>query len=104
LFRLPSHLEAPACMPPLAAAETAELLAALTPPKRERPLIAVIGINDATETTDYLMPTGNRRRANVADVELLATGLGPVQLFPALTVLPDATISDFDARHPDGAD
>jgi hypothetical protein len=24
----------------------------------QRPLIAIIGINDATETTDYLMPYG----------------------------------------------
>ena len=31
------------------------MLDALKPAKRERPLIAVIGINDATETTDYLM-------------------------------------------------
>jgi hypothetical protein len=27
-----------------------------------------------------------------------------VRLFPALTVLPDATLRDFDVRHPDGAD
>ena len=34
------------------------MVAALKPPKRQRPLIAIIGINDATETTDYLMPYG----------------------------------------------
>ena len=33
-------------------------IAALKPPKRQRPLIAIIGINNATETTDYLMPYG----------------------------------------------
>ena len=49
-------------------------MCALKPPKRQRPVIAVIGINDATETTDYLMPTGILRRADVADVLLLATG------------------------------
>jgi len=81
-----------------------DLTAALQPPKRKRPLIAVIGINDATEITDYLMPAGILRRANVADVELLATAPGPLHLFPALTVLPDATIGDFDTRHPEGAD
>ena len=37
-------------------------------------MVAVIGINDATETTDYLMPTGILRRADVADVMMLATG------------------------------
>jgi putative intracellular protease/amidase len=84
--------------------EADAMLAALKPPKRQRPLIAVIGINDATETTDYLMPYGVLRRADVADVTLLATNPGSVKLFPALTVEPDATTAEFDARHPDGAD
>jgi putative intracellular protease/amidase len=90
--------------PPIERSETEALLAALKPPKRQRPLIASIGINDATETTDYLMPYGILRRADVADVMLLATQRGPVTLFPALTVQPDATVAEFDARHPDGAD
>jgi hypothetical protein len=38
--------------------EADALLTALKPPKRRRPLIAIVGINDATETTDYLMPAG----------------------------------------------
>ena len=80
------------------------MLASLRPTKRERPLVAVIGINDATETTDYLVPTGILRRADVADVMMLATRPGPVQLYPALKVEPDATITEFDANHPDGAD
>jgi putative intracellular protease/amidase len=84
--------------------ETAATLAALKPPKRERPVIAVIGINDATETNDYVMPTGILRRADVADVMLVATGPGPVKLYPALTVEPDTTVAEFDSRHPDGAD
>jgi putative intracellular protease/amidase len=84
--------------------EVRATLAALKPPKRERPVIAIIGVNDATETTDYLMPAGILRRADVADVVLLATGPGAVKLYPALTVQPDATIAAFDARHPEGAD
>jgi transcriptional regulator GlxA family with amidase domain len=67
-------------------------------------LIAIIGINDGTETTDYLMPYGILRRAGIADVVALATGPGPVRLYPALTVAADATIAEFDARHPEGAD
>jgi putative intracellular protease/amidase len=90
--------------PPIGQEEADALLAALKPPKRQRPIIAVIGINDATEATDYLMPYGILQRADVADVELLATQPGPVTLFPALTVQPHATITDFDDRHPDGAD
>lgn len=89
--------------PPVPQAEADAMLASLKP-RRERPLVAVIGINDATETTDYLMPTGILRRADVADVMMLATGLGPVQLYPALRFEPDATVAAFDAAHPQGAD
>jgi transcriptional regulator GlxA family with amidase domain len=79
-------------------------LEALRPVKRQRPVIAVIGINDATETADYVMPLGILRRADVADVLALSTGSGPVKLYPALRVQPDATITQFDARYPEGAD
>ncbi|WP_199259454.1 DJ-1/PfpI family protein [Paracoccus binzhouensis] len=90
--------------PPVPQAEAQAMLAALKPPKRPRPLIAVVGLNDATETTDYLMPAGVLRRAGIADVVMLATGPGPVRLYPALAALPDATLAEFDARHPEGAD
>ena len=103
IFLLPPA-PAVAAPPPIAAEETAATLAALKPPKRARPLIAVIGINDATETTDYLLPAGILRRSGVADVAMLATGPGPVRLYPALAVQPDATIAAFDAKHPEGAD
>jgi putative intracellular protease/amidase len=90
--------------PPVPQAETDALLAALKPPKRTRPLVAVVSLNDATETTDYLMPTGILRRADIADVVTLSTKPGPVQLYPALTVEADATIEVFDAQHPEGPD
>jgi putative intracellular protease/amidase len=103
ILSLPPPPAAPTA-PPLAEGEAEAILNALKPPKRQRPAIAIVGINDATETTDYLMPYGVLRRANVADVVLLATRPGPVRLYPALTVEPRATVQDFDARHPDGAD
>jgi putative intracellular protease/amidase len=103
IFSLPSPNEATVAMP-IPRDEVETMLAALKPPKRARPLIAVIGINDATETNDYLMPYGLLRRADIADVMLLATQTGTVKLYPALTVQPDTTAADFDARHPDGAD
>jgi putative intracellular protease/amidase len=90
--------------PPIAQEEVQATLAALKPPKRARPLIAVVGINDATETTDYLMSYGILRRADVADVAAIATEPGPVDLYPALKVEPQATIADFDRQHPEGAD
>jgi putative intracellular protease/amidase len=102
MYSLPSTkaIDAPA----VAQTEIDTTLARLKPPQRERPLIAIIGLNDATETTDYLMPAGILRRAQIADVLLLATGAGPVKLYPALNVEPDATIAQFDAQHADGAD
>ncbi len=65
---------------PIAQQETDATIAALKPPKRQRPLIAIIGINDATETTDYLMPYGILKRAEIADVVTLATAAGPMTL------------------------
>ena len=90
--------------PPIAQDEIDSMLAALKPPKRQRPLIAVLGVNEGTELTDYLMPYGILRRADVADVMALATEQGPVQLFPALRVEAQATVEAFDAAHPEGAD
>jgi putative intracellular protease/amidase len=90
--------------PPIGKQEADALLDALQPPKRRRPLIAIVGINDATEATDYLMPYGILRRSNVADVVPLTTEPGTVKLYPALKVEPHATVAEFDAQHPDGAD
>ncbi|ABL72428.1 ThiJ/PfpI domain protein [Paracoccus denitrificans PD1222] len=102
LAQLPAPVHPAA--PPVPAAEQAGLIEALRPPKRTRPLIAIVAINDATEVTDYLVPAGILRRAGVADVMLLATGPGPVRLYPALRVRPDATIADFDRARPQGPD
>lgn len=93
-----------AALSPIPQQETDATIAALKPPKRARPLIAIIGINDATETTDYLMPYGILKRADVADVVTLATAAGPMTLFPALKIEPQATTAEFDARNPEGAD
>jgi putative intracellular protease/amidase len=93
-----------AAAPPIAQEEADSTIAALMPPKRRRPLIAIVGINDSSEATDYLMPYGILRRADVADVVALATQPGPVTLFPVLKVEPQATVTEFDAQHPEGAD
>jgi putative intracellular protease/amidase len=103
LLTLPS---APAfgTLSPIAQDEVDATIAALKPPKRLRPLIAIVGINGSTETTDYLMPYGILKRADVADVVTLGTGPGPVTLFPVLKVEPHGTIAEFDAQHAEGAD
>lgn len=103
IFSLPPATAAPV-QSPVHAEEAGTALSALKPPKRQRPLVAIIGINNATETTDYLMPYGILRRADIADVFALATRPGPVKLFPALKVEPDTTTAVFDERYPQGAD
>ncbi|MFI5316019.1 MAG: DJ-1/PfpI family protein [Myxococcota bacterium] len=91
--------------PPAAAdAERAELVAALRPPKRARPVIAVLAHNDGTETTDFLVPYGVLHASNVADVSAVALRDGPVTLMPALRVRAQLDLAGFDALHPDGAD
>jgi putative intracellular protease/amidase len=71
---------------------------------RERPVIAVVGENSGTELTDYIIPYGILRRANVADVVALAAHSGPLTMRPALRIQPQATVGSFDERYPDGAD
>jgi putative intracellular protease/amidase len=95
-----------AAPPAIGREEVAATLEALKPWRRARPLIAIVGANGATrtETTDYVMPYGILRRADVADVLALATGPGTVRLYPALQAEPDATLDQFDAQHPEGAD
>jgi putative intracellular protease/amidase len=103
ILSLPAQTSS-AAAPPIAREEADSTLAALKLPKRQRPLIAIIAINEQTETTDYLMPYGILRRADVADVVTVATQPGPVTLFPVLKVEPDTTVTAFDTQHPDGAD
>lgn len=73
--------------------------------KRPRdPVIAVIALNEGTETTDFLIPYGVLKRAGIKHVQAVAVDDGDVTLMPALRVVPDITFADFDARHPEGAD
>jgi transcriptional regulator GlxA family with amidase domain len=89
--------------PPVPRQEVDAILAMLKP-KRPRPLIAIIGVNEGTEITDYMMPFGILRRADVADVVAVATKEGPVTLFQALKVEAQASVAALDAAHPEGAD
>ncbi len=71
---------------------------------RTRALVAVVGANAGTELTDFMAPYAVIARAGNADVLALATGDGPIQLRPRLRIGADATLAQFDQRHPDGAD
>lgn len=88
----------------ISAEEAAQTIVALKPPKRARPVVAVVGANMGTETTDYLVPHGVLKRSGVADVFALGTTEGPMTMMPALTIVPETTVAAFEARFPDGAD
>jgi putative intracellular protease/amidase len=90
---------------PIDSAEQAVTVDALEPATDERPVIAVITRNDGTEVADFLTAVGLLRRANVADVVVVAERDDPVQLYPAaLAVEPDMTAAAFDTQYPEGAD
>lgn len=105
LFAAPGSLpRSPQALPPIQSAEHARTIAAMKPPKRARPLAAIIAENGGTEVTDYLVPYAVLAESGAVDVSALATRAGPVKLVPALTIQPHSTTAAFDARHPEGAD
>lgn len=71
---------------------------------RSRPIVAVVGENTFTELTDYVIPYGVLHESGIADVKALATKAGPIQMFPALKIRPQMTVSEFDTGFPEGAD
>ena len=86
------------------AAERAATIAALRPPKRARPAVAILAGNNGVEVTDFLIPHAILSRSKAADVMAVAPRAGVVPLGPALAVRLQHTIADFDQRYPDGAD
>lgn len=86
--------------------EVSATLQSLRPMGGRPPVIAILGANGKTRTemTDYIVPYGILRRADVANVMVLSTEPGIVALYPALQVEPDATVAQFDAQYPAGAD
>ncbi len=100
---------------PIDPSEHAKVISALRPPKRERPVVAIVASNEATEISDFLSTYGVLSRSGVADVTVVAARAAPVRLDPlslapvrlysgTLWVEPQATMGDFDLRHPGGAD
>ena len=81
-----------------------EVLAALRPPKRARPVIAVIGSPHGAETTDLIVPYGILHRSDLTEVRVVSPTLAPVPLMPALRVNPHLNLAGFDTAFPDGAD
>lgn len=72
---------------------------------RQKPVVAVIGDNKGTELTDFVIPYGVLARSQLAEVVAVATRAGRIQMTPATVQIDaQATIAQFDARFPDGAD
>jgi transcriptional regulator GlxA family with amidase domain len=71
---------------------------------RTQPVIAVVAENTFTELTDYVIPYGILSESGVAQVRAIATRPGPIQMFPALSLEPQATVAEFDVQFPEGAD
>lgn len=94
--------------PPLDAATTARqaqtFVEALKPRREGRPVIAVVALNESTETTDFLLTHAVLQRADIADVRAVAPRSGRVSLYPALQVEVTQDLASFDQAHPSGAD
>ena len=71
---------------------------------RQRPVIAVLGFNPATELTDYVVPYGVLVESGVGEVVAVAPSAEPIQMSPALRFGGHTTLEEFDRRFPEGAD
>jgi transcriptional regulator GlxA family with amidase domain len=71
---------------------------------RKLPVIAVVAYNPATEVTDFVVPYGVLVESGVAHVIAVSTGEGPIQMSAGPRFGAQATLAQFDARHPRGAD
>jgi putative intracellular protease/amidase len=89
----------------VSAAEHQQAIEALKPPKRQRPAIAILALNEGTEVSDFLSSYGVLAQSGVADVTVVAVRSDPIRLYPGgIRVETQATTAQFDAAHPDGAD
>ena len=85
--------------------EVAQTIEAMRPPKRTRPVIAVVAQNGGTETTDLVVPYGVLAESNAAEVLIVAPEDRPIRLRPgALTIEPHLSFAAFERAYPDGAD
>lgn len=91
-------------LPVVSVREQAKVIEDLKPVRGRRPLVAILGANEGSETTDYVIPYSVLKRSGLLDVVALGVEPGPVSLVPSLAILPDRSLQEFDADHPEGAD
>lgn len=92
------------CAQPPAAPSPDSLMLPAAKAGRTRPLIVVVAENRGAETSDFIVPYGVLKDADVAEVRSLSTEAGPVRLTRGLSILADQTLAAFDAAEPAGAD
>ena len=85
-------------------AEHHQTIEALKPPRRQRPAIAILALNEGTEVSDFLNAYGVLAESGVADVTVVADRTDPILLYPSIRIETQATTARFDARYPEGAD
>jgi putative intracellular protease/amidase len=77
---------------------------AIKPRDAQRPVIAIVALNEGTEITDFLLTHAVLQRAAVAEVTPVAPRAGPVALYPALRIEVTRDLASFDQQYPEGAD
>ncbi len=90
--------------PALREQQTQAFVQAMKPRHAGRQVVAIVALSEGTETTDFLLTHAVLQRADVADVQAVATRSGRVELYPALQVQVPQDIDGFDRAHPTGAD
>ncbi|XDD45573.1 DJ-1/PfpI family protein [Leptospira sp. WS39.C2] len=73
-------------------------------PKHKTPIITIIGDNQYTELTDFMVPYGILKKANISQLFALAPERGVLEMFPALKIEITTSFDDFDRLHPEGSD
>lgn len=99
---------APPPAPPTDAAlgerQAQEFVEALKWRRAGTPVVAVLALNDRTETTDFLLPHAVLQRAGVAQVHAVAPRRGRVTMYPSFEVEVTQDLAGFDQAFPAGAD
>ena len=100
---LAARNEPTASLPPdrVSPAEHQQAIEALKPPKRQRPAIAILALNEGTEVSDFLSSYGVLAESGVADVTVVADRTDPIRLYPGgIRVETQTTTAQFDASIP----
>lgn len=100
----PADLPAPSTLADASNTQTGKIDPYIARFGRSRPVVAIVGENSGTELVDFVIPYGVLMQSGAAEIVTVATKPGVLTMRPALKIQPQATIGQFDARFPDGAD